>query len=308
VTGLGTETNPEDDARDLALNRKCVVFIGAGMSNPPGQQWQQLVEDIARQCGVKVEDQALPETIDLCQEGNPNQFEKALREQFPKHVARSRTALHYLLRLPFKAYITTNFDPWLRQISTADRIKSGVHVYPDLSLHEGLSGAIYYIHGCFDSEDRRYNNSQRLVFGAKEFARAYSNESLLPGFLLSIFTYEHIIFLGFDPSERHVADLLNRANAVRASISDGEERRRFLFWPLPDGSDKEKQALWDTQIEGVRALDITPIIYDPEGADHRGLERKLYEWVEQGDMAERPAPFKTGFDLTGISDNPRSQQ
>jgi len=300
VKRVEIETNLEGDARDLVLKGDCVAFIGAGMSNPPGRQWKQLVEDIASRCGVKVEDQPLPEIIDLCQEGNPNQYEKALREQLPKHVARSRTALNYLLRLPFKAFVTTNFDPSLRNLSTTDVVER-VQVYPDLPLNKGLSKAIYYIHGCYDSEDHR-SNPQPLVFGAKEFEQAYSSESLLPGLLLNCFTYEHIVFLGFDPSERHVADLLNKANAVQTSIIGGENvvpntvrRRRFLFWPSFDGCDEEKQAEWDAQIEGFRALDITPIIYDPEEADHRGLERILYGWVERGDLLKRPAPFTSGL-------------
>lgn len=206
---LETETNLESDARDLVLKGDCIAFIGAGMSIPPGQQWRGLVEDIARRCSLKVEDQSLPEIIDLCREGNPNQYEKALREQLPKHVARTRTALNYLLRLPFKAFVTTNFDPYLHNLSMSDAVER-VHVYPDLPLHKGLSKAIYYIHGCYDSEDH-CSYSRPLVFGAKEFARAYSSESLLPGLLLNIFIYEHIVFLGFDPSERHLTDLLIKA-------------------------------------------------------------------------------------------------
>lgn len=48
VKRLEAETNLESDARDLVLKGDYVAFIGAGISNPPGQQWRELVEEIGR--------------------------------------------------------------------------------------------------------------------------------------------------------------------------------------------------------------------------------------------------------------------
>lgn len=291
------------ELRDLVLRGNPVAFIGAGMSNPPGEQHRETVERIANRCEVGIDNRPLPEVIDQCEETNPSEYEAALRDMFSKHMAATRTALSYLFRLPFKAFVTTNFDPWLRNLATQQKIQR-VHVYPDLPLHEGLSRAIYYIHGCCDSENPRYRPGT-LVFGAKAFSQAYSPESLLPGFLLNLFTYEQVLFLGFDPSEKHIADLLTRANVIREHISADAPSTsspiRFLLWPSLMESDKQARGKWDAKIEEFRALEVTPVMYDPENKDHRGLERTLYEWVGEGDLINRPPPFKTGFDLSGAT-------
>lgn len=292
------------ELRDLVLKGHCVAFIGAGMSNPPGQQHRETVENIASRCNVEVNNRPLPEVIDACEETNPDEYETALRDMFPKHVAGARTGLIYLFRLPFKAFVTTNVDPWVRNLATQHKIQR-VHVYPDLPLHEGLSKALYYIHGCCDPENPRYRPGT-LIFGAKSFSQAYSRGSLLPGFLLNLFTYERVLFVGFDPSEKHIADLLTRAKIIRQRINTDTVLtnlpKRFLLWPSLMESDERAQGEWDAKIEEFRALEVTPVIYDPENNDHRGLERILYEWVGEGDLLNRPPAFKTGFDLSGATE------
>jgi len=303
VLEIESGADPRGELKDLVLKEHCVAFVGAGMSNPPGQQHRETVENIASRCNVEINHRPLPEGIDACAETNPNEYEAALRDLFPKHVAEARTGLNYLFRLPFKAFVTTNFDPWLRNLATRQKIER-VHVYPDLPLHEGLSSGLYYIHGCCDSENPRYRPGT-LVFGAKAFSRAYSRESLLPGFLLNFFTYERVLFLGFDPSEKHIADLLLRAKVIREEINadavSPNSPKRFLLWPSLMESDERAQGEWDAKIEEFRALEVTPVIYDPENKDHRGLEKILSEWVGEGDLLNRPPPFKTGFDLSGAT-------
>ncbi|MCX5885233.1 MAG: SIR2 family protein [Proteobacteria bacterium] len=306
---LPTGTNPEIEAERLVLNGCYVAFIGAGMSNPPGKQWRETVHDIARRCNVKTNNKTLYDLIDECQEANSIEYERAFRELVPKHVPTSRTALNYLLRLPFKSYVTTNFDPWLHNLSTSTNIER-VHAYPDLPLHKGLSKAIYYLHGYYDSDDSMCD-PKRLVFGTKTFEQAYGYESLLPGFLLNLFTYEHILFLGFNPSEKNISDLLKKANSIRKSFIDVrnlKKPKRYIFFPLFNVSDKEKQAKWDAEIEQLTSLEIIPILYEAEGEDYIGLEKILYNWVQHGELKNRPAPFKAGFDLFQPQDNIEDQQ
>src|SRR5205085_3438139 len=106
-----------------------------------------------------------PAVVDNCISINETGCNEALRAKLPAHVATSRTAIGYVLRLPFKALITTNFDPWIRQQSRMEKYKV-THVYPHLPLNDGLGNRIYYIHGFFDSEEPT-SSIVKLVLGKK---------------------------------------------------------------------------------------------------------------------------------------------
>lgn len=289
----------EDQVKQHVFSGKCVAFLGAGVSIPPGKNWQATVREIALRCGVSVDhERELPEIIDKCLKKDEDACNQACRTLFPKHVAESRTAMDYLLRLPFKAILTVNFDPWLHQHSRRENYKR-CHVYPDLPLKDGLQGGIYYVHGYFDSEDKDAT-IRSLVFGKESFGRAYSR-SLLPGFLLHVFTYETVLFVGMDPTEENISELIYKSigirNDVRASQqSQVETPMRFVLWPDPSDLAGEERNIEENKISEIKSLDIELHPYKRKADDYRGLEKLLYSWVQEGDIRNRPAPFKTGFD------------
>lgn len=245
---LPAEAEIAREVEQLVLAESCVAFIGAGMSNPPGKQWAELMTNIARRCGVELQGQSLDVLADACQDTNPREYDNAFREFFPRHIATARTALSYLLRLPFRAYVTTNVDPWLRNLARAEGI-DGAYRYPDLPPLQDGYRAIYCLHGYYDSEDPECD-PKKLIFGARAFAQAYGEESLLPGFLLQLFIYKHIVFFGFDPSEEHVRAVLRQANNIRRAmdISQGQVRKRFVLWPALDEGEcnEERRARFDS--------------------------------------------------------------
>ncbi|TKJ41196.1 hypothetical protein CEE37_05895 [candidate division LCP-89 bacterium B3_LCP] len=296
-------TNPENFLRqikDPAFLRKCVVFIGAGLSIPPGKRWDKLVREIATKCVVEVQSKTNKQIIDDCLL-KPDAYKKAFRELFPKYQAACRTALPYILHIEFKAYITTNFGPYLRNLASSRDINR-VHVYPDLPLNHGLSKAIYYIHGCYDSEDPN-SDPEQLIFGFQSFEDGYGSPSLLPGFLLSLFTYENILFLGFDPLEEKIRAILEESIEVRKSVWQTNSKhgntgpKRYVLWPSPLIDNAGERAKLESTIEEFKALDLDPITYDPIYEDYSGLEKLLHEIIAQEEFVNRPPPFTSGFDL-----------
>ena len=194
--------------------------------------------------------------------------------------------------------LTTNFDPWLHQHSRQEHYKR-CHVYPDLPLKDGLQGGIYYIHGYFDSE-REDATIRSLVFGKESFHKAYMR-SLLPGFLLNTFTYETILFVGVDPTEENIYKIIRQSISIRSDVrtiqeSQSEMPKRFILLPEQSGLSGKTLALEDSRISSLRSLEIEPLFYCKKADDYRGLEELLYRWVEEGDIRNRLAPFKTGFD------------
>lgn len=285
----------------LVLEEQCVVaFVGAAATIPPGQAWRETVRTIATRCGVAFkDDRPLPDVIDECIAKDETACNEACRELFPTHIASSRTALDYLLRLPFKALLTTNFDPWIRQHSQQALYKR-VHVYPDLPLHYGLMNGLYYLHGYYDSANKNAT-VRALVLGERSFVEAY-DESLLPGFLLNVFTYETVLFVGINPTEPRLAAILGQSISVRKRIGAGRGStnvlpKRFILWPFSARPTQEERVLEDKSITMIRSLDIVPVFYDRRASDFRGLEELLFGWVERGELRNRPAPFSTGFDL-----------
>lgn len=298
-------TPEHQELKTLVLSGKCVAFAGSGLSNPPAGDWKTLVNAIAVQCGVPFDD-SVPaaeylNVIDRCIASSEDNCNRALRAELPAHVAASRTAIGYVHRLPFKALVTTNFDPWIRQQSRSGKYTGGVHIFPHLPLNRGIDGHIYYIHGFFDSEDAS-SSIVKLVLGQNSFDEAYG-DSLLPGFLLHLFVYENIVFIGFNPLEEHVKELLRRSIHLRLRVAKSlgvappASPKRYILWPTTATASPAEAARERALISELTALEITPVFYDKTASDYRGIEQMLFSWVAEGDLKERPAPFDTGFDV-----------
>ena len=285
------------DAERIILGGRCVAFLGAGVSIPPGEQWKMLVEEIAERCDVPTEGIPLPIVIDQCINKDLTSCNDILREKLHRYSSGIRPVVSSLMRLPFRAILTTNFDPWVHSESVAKWQRS-VFVYPDLPLGEGLNRGLYYLHGYYDS-DSKNSCIRRLVFGEESFERAYHG-SLLEGFLLQVLTYESILFVGFDPTEERFATILGKAARIRRHIMDDRgpvgPPRRFALWALPYAQNDVERAEQASNISHLRSLDLEVVLYDREGETWRGLDRLVDRWVEEGDPQCKRAPFRSGFE------------
>jgi hypothetical protein len=293
----------ESDLKNLVLRGKIVAFVGAGVSTPPGQAWQQSVATIAARCDVEFKPDTrtthkdLREVIDTCIAKNRAACDEALRQLFPVHIAKSRPAIPHLTRLKFKAIVTTNFDPWLRMhIRQADY--SRYWIFPDLSLADGIDERLFYIHGIFVSDEPDANIGN-LVFGENSFSAAYK-ESLLPGFLLNLFVYHHVLFIGFNPTEDYIAAILHKSIGIRKHIAartrvpEGLLPRRFILQGVKPSQTDEDTARFQQYLAQLKGLGIEPVFYDDRDG-HVELEKLLYGWVEQGNIENRPPPFSPSF-------------
>jgi hypothetical protein len=297
MSELDLKGNLEEFKKILLYEKNCIAFLGAGISKPPSGTWTETVYDIARYCQINSEGE-VKEIIDKCAEKKPVEFDKKMRELFPKHPAVARSAINHILRLPFEGYVTTNFDPWFQVLSTRDVIDK-YYIYPSIPFHEGISKKLYCIHGVFDSEDSN-SKTNDLVFGKKSFEEAYGMESLLPGFLLNLFIYNNVLFIGFNPREEYISGILQRANRIRTNllrygIKNINPFRRFVLWDFDEEMIADKKEKWKSEIEGFIALELAPVIYHRRGADYHGLEEILYSWIKEGDLKNRSPKFDTGF-------------
>lgn len=295
----------KENAKRLVLTpRKCVAFIGSGMSIPPAGNWRQLVTKIAEACKIPIDESTDPNTypdlIDEFIETNIHACNYGLREFLPSFSTSTRTAVTQLHRFSFKAILTTNFDPWIQKQSREVQYSKMSWIYPDLPLSCGIDERIYYIHGFFDSEDPLASIAD-LVLGKKSFEEAYSELSLLPGFLLNTFVYENILFVGINPTEPHISKLLRHSIKLRQQIFINGRRspKRYILVPQnTDESDFGKIAQASNEVETLRSLEIEPVYYDGTKKDYSGIEILLEGWAKELDIHNRPAPFARDQDFS----------
>jgi hypothetical protein len=290
----------ESEVQKIIRDQKCVIFVGAGLSKPPSEDWSHAVKEIAKDCGVNYREGKEKEVIDECIEGNLERYEKIFREKFRKDNVALRTAYSHLIKLDFKAWITTNFDPWIHNQTQGSPIKKCVK-YPNFSVNyisKKEGSCLFYLHGYFDSDDNECF-AKDMVFGKKSFEEAYGPNSLLPGFLLNLLTYENVLFVGFNPCEEYIKDLIERSNRIRKKIGSQIgiilRNKRYIMLAECKSNDELKIEEWRLKIEEFKTLELIPYIYDPiDEKDHRGLEPVFRNWVLQ--IIGPPAPFKTGLD------------
>lgn len=68
---LLSPTPESEEAKNLVLSEsKCIAFLGAGISIPPGGTWKKLVIDITAKCSIPFDDSVpvaeYPNLIDQC--------------------------------------------------------------------------------------------------------------------------------------------------------------------------------------------------------------------------------------------------
>lgn len=294
VPDPGNEHAREKLSKILESGR-AIAFVGAGASAGLYPLWAQLIRQLAEEAvnrgladagqrklwveeyAAKRPHQAVRGIREALSEGT---YFKLLGSFFgPKkgNDGRAFTAVHeLLLRLPFRGYVTTNYDPSLAEARQAVCRGSAVGctgTWQDTSfVHNWLTGEIFqpgncpllYLHGY-------YERPQTIVLGAGEYRQAY-RQGLYREVFKKLWTQEHLVFVGFgfsDPWLNFVADeVLTEIEARTAdeprhiaivAVAEGEtvsaERRRaeqdqynslLLTYPvrsLPDGGQDHAQLL-----------------------------------------------------------------
>ena len=294
-------------AGDLILQSACVAFVGAGVSIPPSEPWIPFVRGLATHCAVQTGvDESPLDVVDRCIEANEGACIAYMRHSLPPYPASMRTAMPMLYRLPFRAILTTNFDPWLYLTARKTDVRA-VWIYPDLRFglyrvpdrgESGVGVDLLYLHGLFHPKSGR-DSVRSLVFGRRAFAEAYGEASLLPGLLLDLFTYENVVFIGFDPMEENMARLLRRSIETRRAVARGGRPipRRFLLHASDPRADREALEREADYLAKLRSHEITPCIYDREDTDWRGLDRLLGSWVGVLHGPTSLPPLPGGLDM-----------
>jgi hypothetical protein len=232
--------DPRDAAEllDSIRGRRCVLFVGAGLSRGAGlPDWGGLLSELAK--GLELPIGSLPRdtngqiSLDLCLDLAQWYAEKLGREKLDRHVHQrfGRTAeahpcvrptlAHYLLlSMPFRLFLTTNYDDLLERTLTALRHDPEVICTPESVVHTGQTEqpSVVKLHG--DATRRT-----PIVLTRDDFDRFFRDHPVTVALLQGLLLNHTFLFVGYDlrdPNTRQlysgVAHLLHTSGTRAYSV------------------------------------------------------------------------------------------
>lgn len=227
-----------------------ILWLGSGLSKASGyKMWKDAVNFIAKHCGVEEfsqdEDPTIEELLSKaedCKNLRENRYKDAIFETFSKIQLINDFSLTLLAQLPFKAIVTTNFDPIIKTI-----FPGNVHYYPLLpSIYlNSKPMPVYYLHGIADIDKSKNQNPQDLhyVLSTSEFDFAYSTKRTSLGegesaeFLRQLLSHHSLLFVGAGLEELAFKSLFERIDtfvedyARIGHIREDNSLKRYALLP-----------------------------------------------------------------------------
>ncbi len=287
------------ELQHLLAQKKAVAFVGAGASAGMYPLWGELIGQLADFAVEK--SKAEPRDRDRWKadhNSNPQQrvntilrklgddyYRQFLRQTFaPRRGPDGRryTSIHAtLLRLPFRGYVTTNYDPALEFARMELRpgcLTTGTPTWEDDEIHGWLTGDVFepadacpilWLHGY-------WQRPTGIVLNAGEYATAY-RPGLYRKTFQRLWEQDHLVFAGFgfnDPQFTFMVGEILRDIAGAHAIP----RHIALLGLQPDanGSPPEPEALAEGRTSMEEDYHVRPLFYPvkllPDGGqDHSAL-------------------------------------
>jgi hypothetical protein len=179
-----------------------------------------------------------------------------------------------LLKIPFCAYITTNYDPCIEFASRQHPFSLPPYkfVYPNLPVTELKNRHIFHVHGYIDPENKESVNT--VVLSRNEYIDAYEKSGIVSNFLHSLFTDLDVLFIGFGWSDPVIIDIIRNVKEAREVREDiaiqrnfrlSRKRNKYSIIDI-DTYTKDRETNNYLGMNGVR-----PIIYEKTAGSHNPL-------------------------------------
>jgi hypothetical protein len=278
---------------------ECVAWIGAGFSALEYPSWKQLITDLCIGCGIDPPTSDKPEELinkaQQCKECNPDTYRTILYKSFEEPRSIPRNYL-YITKLSFQGYVTTNYDPLLSLAIQESILESNIYniyYYPSLRFDKlnNRETSVYYIHGAINA-DRDLN----IVLTKDEFDNAYGVAGMTNSFLVQLFTFKNILFLGCRLSEAEIDFTLSRVHSIQEQIEAtfGPGLRipkKIILLPAQIATiGKEEQRNYDNEQdeeERLCSLGFEVIRYKP-GDNYSQLDIIIKNMCELANITKRP--------------------
>ena len=304
MTGSNADCELPDDVRHLLRSGECVAYLGSGLSAGVFPSWPCLVNDLCAACGCEDRvDSRSPSKVllaaaECARKADCDRYHDQLGKIFGT-ITTTNPLYSVLLQIPFKSYITVNFDPLLANETRnpSSRCRR-VMKYPDLDRAHVGDCTVYYLHGLVAEGDAPVPGT--IVLAQSEFDIAYAEAGPVTTFLLETFKREAVCFIGCSLEEPPLAQVFRICRQQQEEITrlgGGSPPPRHIFRAKELVTSSPGTDLTTVRAERIGAEDafysglgIGVVRYDPIDAHHNGL-RKMLE-----DVAELPGiPLQFGF-------------
>ena len=268
---------------DLIRKGSCVAFVGSGLSSGIYPTWEELISTICHNCGLGHIDSTQPlnadslmELADTAKAQDRDSYDRTLIDTFSGTVTQTRRAYELLMKLPFKLYLTINFDPLLAdETRKPENQCSEIYKYPSLPYKEKRD--VYYLHGLVEKD-----SDLEVVLSKTEFEEAYHHKSSLYNILYRTFVWENLLFVGCglrEPALQFVLDMCHKQQrSLISKYGADQPPRRYILKPYKyEPTSRTMQRLTKQEhdeSQRFEELGIKVVRYDPRDR-HSGIEEML---------------------------------
>lgn len=283
-------------------NGDCIVWVGSGLSKRADYpDWKKTVKKLCDKCDVthlsEPEEESPDELIDKaeqCKKADIDMYHNTLADLFGVQPVDTRLAYHYLMKLPFKAYITTNFDPLLSEAGDIEEYYN-LYFYPRFPPELGNSHPIVYLHGHARPDNQAMG--ENLILARSDFDEAYE-DGPVKYFLINIFTHYSFLFLGCSLKEPMILKMFKTVHDIHTLIKRTSPGiplpQRCIILPtqrpVSEISEEEMEQFSKRERGGFNRfdeMDIEVIGYEPDDENrHEEIESILRELSKYIKMPE----------------------
>lgn len=282
---LNDSRNPSFDVPDglqkAIREGRCVAFVGAGFSGTAVPSWPKLLRSIADSAKGSAPSIAIPESpssreLEIAAQslldalGKKAFFNtlKSIVDVPPTEEVKQRQAL--LRQIPFKAILTTNFDPFLKAPGESrnphwDILREPPPRWwsPDFWDKNGGGARVVKLHGDI------MEPPDKIVLCTRQYRRKLYDDPAYSLFLRTVFASNTVLFLGYSFTDEYI-------NAMRSevlSMLDHKPKQRPIAYAvMADVPDQTKKHLLGH--DGIEVLEYKKCEHD-EGIKHAGFDSWL---------------------------------
>jgi hypothetical protein len=301
---------------DLVASQEAIAFVGAGMSaalNYPSwdtllkclnNEAQQIAEFAPEHITPDVDPLGFAEALYRHFEGHNKleQFRNFLGRQYSPKTEGCSESHRSLVKLPFKALVTSNYDTCLEQALLDDDMACHRRPRTDQCvIIKGASTDRHVIGNFLRSIDDRssdrtrrvahihgvYSDTENIILTASEYARAYGFSlnggrvgNRLPDwpfhrrFAWSLLATRRLIFFGSSLDDPYLRAMLD---AVTGDLWEWDQPIHFAVVPLNEQSVRSVE----TDLATFRRYNLQLVFYDNIDGSYRGLDKLIEEAGER---------------------------
>jgi hypothetical protein len=297
--------------RGYLSSGEAVAFLGAGASAPLYPLWNELIGQLVSAAADRLTTEQAKtckalaarspeEVVEIVRRNlGAAAYREVLREvlmaRSDPESGRSWTATHELMcRCPFKAVITTNYDPGIvtaRMHVRPHLLATGFTAWDDeIGMDGWRTGDVFgdvelpvlYAHGL-------HNRPDSVVLATTEYRRAY--EGKLSRVLAGLIDAGHLVWIGFSFGDQRIAAILREVEHWSGTRAEpGAALRHVAIMPWdPQSTDNAPEILAQQAEIGYGAR---VVLYPAPAGDHSALQVLLSAFADDRfpPVAQLPTP------------------